>query len=349
MAATIIPPKESFSISLSLDKELMNFIGSKDVSLYIMNDLLSKCLGTLKFSHQTAQNKQYRTIPEMTPETFTDNAHSSSRKRNLALLGDDNPSDRKQFKVNSLWESDEDDDDDNSLSRLLIFNNIEKSTKNCIEYSQKAFSNQPIRGQGHDKSNFKEEPLSFFPRVPESPTVTEVDRCEFPVDESFEPTETGFNPLNDSLSGLGFDLKLSEASNDAVTKSELLNKMHFLEKELGGVGSREVKTEVSQSFKDHEGFSEQSKQESSELNQMHTCPICFSEFLHSCNLNRHMKSKHINIRFACKLCAKIFRRKDILKKHIKNIHIADDATVHALTLDEHGTCFDIISLPETGT
>ncbi len=49
MAAVILPPSDCFQISLSLDKNLMSFIRNESTQLYIMNDLLTTCLGTLSF------------------------------------------------------------------------------------------------------------------------------------------------------------------------------------------------------------------------------------------------------------------------------------------------------------
>ncbi|XP_075258559.1 uncharacterized protein LOC142350578 isoform X1 [Convolutriloba macropyga] len=46
---TVVPPSDCFQISLSLDKNLMGYLKSEDTQLFIMNEVLTTCLGTLSF------------------------------------------------------------------------------------------------------------------------------------------------------------------------------------------------------------------------------------------------------------------------------------------------------------
>ena len=41
---SIVPPEECFQISLSIDKNLMGYVKNTNTQLFIMNELLSKCL-----------------------------------------------------------------------------------------------------------------------------------------------------------------------------------------------------------------------------------------------------------------------------------------------------------------
>ena len=45
----VSPPTDCFQISLSLDKNLMRYMQSETTQLFIMNNLLNQCLGTLSF------------------------------------------------------------------------------------------------------------------------------------------------------------------------------------------------------------------------------------------------------------------------------------------------------------
>ncbi len=58
----ISPPSDCFQISLSLDKNLMSFLSNETTQLFIMNNLLTTCLGTLSFQFQN--RKAEKTAPD---------------------------------------------------------------------------------------------------------------------------------------------------------------------------------------------------------------------------------------------------------------------------------------------
>ena len=75
----IVTPAECFQISLSLDKNLMGYLKSEDTQLYIMNEVLSTCLGTLSFHF--ANN-----VTNASNTTSSSSAHSRKRPMTQGIL-----------------------------------------------------------------------------------------------------------------------------------------------------------------------------------------------------------------------------------------------------------------------
>lgn len=91
----VSPPIDCFQISLSLDKNLMRYMQSETTQLFIMNNLLNQCLGTLSFQMmqqntvdavgQSPVNSQLESevcLPDEISANSADNReNASSRKR----------------------------------------------------------------------------------------------------------------------------------------------------------------------------------------------------------------------------------------------------------------------------